>query len=412
MKKLLRKFKNRLTGRRPTKWPRASLPPEGTHRGNVLLSYIVEPLLLEKETQISNAHHHDWLSWKIARTFSRLGYAVDAVDYRDRVFRPEKPYNFFIGARTNFQRISKLLDKACLKIVHLDMAHWLFNNFAAYERCLDIQKRRGAALKSYKMQEMNWAIESADLATTNLGNQFNVGTYAYSGKPIYQFPLPSCSTFPFPESKDFEACRKHFIWFGSRGLAHKGLDLVLEAFAGMPDYHLTVCGPVRVENNTSKNFHFSPETDFEKAHHRELFNTPNIRTVGWVDIDTQVFREITNNAMAVIFPSCAEGGGASVITCMHAGLIPCVSYESNVEVGSFGITLKENTISEIQYSVKEMSSWPAEKIHRRARKAWKFARKFHTREYFSNEYERFVSRLVHDKLGNDKYNADYFAAVE
>jgi hypothetical protein len=48
-------------------------------------------------------------------------------------------------------------------------------------------------------------------------------------------------------------------------MVHKGLDLVLEAFADMPEYHLTVCGPIQKEQ------------DFERAYYRELYQVPNIR---------------------------------------------------------------------------------------------------------------------------------------
>ena len=43
---------------------------------------------------------------------------------------------------------------------------------------------------------------------------------------------------PSPEGKDFEVCRPHFMWLGSRGFVHKGLDVVLEAFSEMPELAL------------------------------------------------------------------------------------------------------------------------------------------------------------------------------
>ena len=39
-------------------------------------------------------------------------------------------------------------------------------------------------------------------------------------------------------------------------MVHKGLDLVLEAFAGMPEYHLTVCGPVAKEKDFEREKRF------------------------------------------------------------------------------------------------------------------------------------------------------------
>ena len=59
----------------------------------------------------------------------------------------------------------------------------------------------------------------------------------------------------------------------------KAPHLALEAFADMPEYHLTVCAPI------------DREQDFSCAYHRELFQTPTIQTVGWVDISSGKFEE-------------------------------------------------------------------------------------------------------------------------
>ena len=126
------------------------------------------------------------------------------------------------------------------------------------------------------------------------GNEFTLNTYSYANKPIYRVPISTTVLYSWPEEKDFEACRKRFLWLGSGGLVRKGLDLVLDAFAEMPEYDLTVCGPIQRER------------DFEKAYYKELYQTPNIHTVGWVDIASPEFIEITNNCIGLIYPSCLK----------------------------------------------------------------------------------------------------------
>jgi len=152
-----------------------SLKPEGSSQGNVLISYIVEPFLENRNEDVINSHTHHWESFQIVRTFLNLGYSVDIIDYRNNRFRPQKKYVIFLAARTNFQRIAMRLDEDCLKIVHLDTAHWLFNNTANYMRTLDFQNRRGVSVKSVKLVEPNWAVEYADCATV-LGNVFTINT--------------------------------------------------------------------------------------------------------------------------------------------------------------------------------------------------------------------------------------------
>jgi len=111
--------------------------------------------------------------------------------------------------------------------------------------------------------------------------------------------------YPWPEEKDFEDCRKRFIWFGGSDLAHKGLDLVLDAFAEMPEYDLAVCGPIQGEK------------EFERAHYQELYHTPNIHTIGWVDVSSPNFMKIMHNCIGLVYPSCSEGQCGSVVTCMQ-----------------------------------------------------------------------------------------------
>ena len=383
IKKIVRKFGIEISRYSPKlhEGEVVSLKPQNACHGNVLLSYIIEPFLLKDGEPVSNAHTHDWESLQIAKTFLDLGYAVDVIDYRNNIFIPKKDYSFFVAARTNFQRIAQLLNENCVKIVHLDTAHWLFNNSAVYRRCLDLQQRWGVTLKSFKWVEPNWAIECADYATV-LGNEFTVSTYSYAQKTIIPLSVPAVTVYPWAKDKNYGDCRNHFLWFGSSGLVHKGLDLVLETFAKMPDYHLYVCGPIQEEK------------DFEKAYYEELYQTPNIHTVGWVDISSSEFVEITNKCIGLIYPSCSEGQSGAVVTCLQAGLIPILSYESGVDVDTFGVILEDCSIDEIKISVQKVSNLPAEELKRMSRKAWEYARANHTRESFAKEYRRVVDKIM------------------
>jgi glycosyltransferase involved in cell wall biosynthesis len=368
----------------------ASLKTKNARQGSMLLSYIIDPFLLKDGEPISNAHTHDFESLLIAETFLDLGYDVDVIDYRDELFTPIKEYSFFVSARTNFQRIAKFLHDDCIKIVHLDMAHWLFNNYAAYKRCLDVKERKGIALRSYKMQEMNWAIEYADYATI-LGNEFTISTYKYAQKPLFRTPISTCYTYPWSRVKDFDNCRRNFLWLGSSGFIHKGLDLVVESFMELPDCHLYICGPIEGEK------------DFQRAFHKELYETKNIHTIGWVDVTSPEFIEITNKCVGVVYASCSEGGGGAVIQCMHAGLIPIVSYESSVDVADFGVILKNCSISEIKKTIQNVSRFPSSELARMAKSTWEFAQANHTRERFAQKYKETIEKIIANQRNHENF---------
>lgn len=358
-----------------------SLKPQIALKGNVLLSYIIEPFLLKNGQKISNAHTHYNESYQIVKTFLDLGFEVDIIDYRNTRYIPQKDYSIFVSARTNFQRIAELLNTDCIKIVHLDTAHWLFNNSASYQRCLSLKQRKGVTVDSFRCVEPNWAIEYADFATM-LGNEFTCATYSYSNKKIYKLPIASCINYPFPENKDFDQCRNNFLWIGSSGLVHKGLDLALDVFKLNHDKNLYVCGPI------------NSEILFEKAYYNELYNTENIKTIGWVDVESSIFKELVAKCIGLLYPSCSEGQSGSVITCLNAGLIPIVSYESGVDVNGFGIILENCSHESIKNAIEEVSAMSEQKLKEKSIKAWTYARENHTCEKYSQEFKSIVLDIL------------------
>jgi glycosyltransferase involved in cell wall biosynthesis len=352
-------------------------------RGTVLLAFVLEPFLLPEGERLPSGHTHFAEVVLLAKVFKDLGYAVDVVDYHDTSFVPRKRYDILVSSRVCLERYARLLGPQCLKIFNVTVSHWLCNNAAATTRCLDLQRRRGVSLGSYKLDDENWAIEHADFVIFRTGNDFVVDSYAYAGKPFARVPLCTHTVYPSPEGKDFDAARHTFLWLGSHGFVHKGLDLVLEAFAGMPEFKLLVCGPIK------------DEPQFEAAFDRELYHTPNIETVGWVDIAGEKFREIAARCVGLVYPSCAEGAAGNVLTCMQAGLIPVISYQSCVDMSTGnGVQIRSLDVAAVQEAVRAVAAMPAGELETLAMRAWRFARDHHTHERFSEEYRKAVEAAL------------------
>lgn len=365
------------------------LSPNQPSKGNVLFSYRIEPFLLKPGESIPHDHTWYWEVRQIAQTFLDLGYSVDVIQFHNHTFVPEKHYDFFIDIRDRLEALSPLLNKDCIKIFHVDVANMTFRNAAECRRHLELQQRRGITLRPKRYEVPNLGIEYADCATV-LGNDFTVGTFSYANKPMYRIPISTPVVYPFPEDRDFQSCRNHFLWLGSGGLVHKGLDLVLDAFAQMPEYHLTVCGPV---NN---------DQEFEQAFSRELYETPNIHTYGWIDVTSSEFIELTKKCLGLVFPSACEGQSGGVITCLHAGLIPIVSYETGVDVYDFGAILHNSSIEEIKAEVRRIANLPTAELKIMTRKAWEYARANHTREKFAQVYRDVVEQIIENRGKQNK----------
>lgn len=353
---------------------------DGNVRGRVLLSYIIDPFLAGDSPELPHSHTHFWETWMIARAWRDLGYRVDAISWTNLSFELKHPYDVVIDVRLNLERLAPYLPGA-LKILHTDTSHYTFNNPAQEARRQALTERRGIVLKPQRMLPENRAAEHAD-AVVYLGNGFTGGTYAFACKPLFRVPVSVPFTYDWPAAKDFDAVRKNFLWFGSGGLVHKGLDLVLEAFAGLPDFHLTVCGPIRRER------------DFEKAYFQELYQTPNIRTLGWIDVNGPDFIALARQTLGLVYPSCAEGGGSSALTCMHAGIIPLLTPETSVDLDtSYGVELRDITVAGLREAIRELAAQPADKLETMARGAWEFARSQHSREHFETAYRDLAGRF-------------------
>jgi hypothetical protein len=371
-----------------------SLRPDGISEGSVLLAYIIEPFLLKSDEKIPKSHTHFLESTLIAETFLEMGYNVDVISYRNNTFRPVKKYSFFISARTNFEQIAQHLNKECIKIAHLDVSHWITNNHLSYQRYFNAHKRRKAVIKPHKLIEPTFAIEFADYATV-LGNDFTLGTYQYANKKLFSVPVPTCVSYPFFENKNFNSIKQNYIWFGSTGMVHKGLDLVLEAFSQMPEYHLTVCGPI------------AKEKDFERVYYEELYKTRNINTVGWIDIESKEFEIILKKSVGIVYPSCAEGQSGGVLTCMQGGLIPIISQETGIDVrDEYGIILKDSSVEEIKNNVRYLSGLSGETLKLMASRAKDYVDMNHSKDAYKRRQREIIKTII--ELEEKKINTNLF----
>ena len=315
----------------------------------------------------------------MAHAFMEMGFRVEVCNWDDINYIPPDDTKIAIDIHSNLERWK--LPKDCIKVLHATGAHWSFQNEAESIRLDGVKIRRGVQLIPRRTAAPSRGTDVADHIVI-LGNEFTEQTFRFAVKPMTRVPISSAYEFPFPESRDYEMARKNFLWIGSYGMVHKGLDLVLEAFAEMPDLQLTVCG--RPEK----------EEDYFRLYEKELKDTPNIHFHGWVDMASSEFSKIALTHASVVYPSCSEGGGGSVIHCMHAGMIPVCTREASVDLNDFGVLIREGSVSAVQEAVRKVASMSALEVGDRARASWEHVRAIHTREQFRNNYRAFALSLT------------------
>ena len=378
LRRLLQKVRHVLHHQRS-----ASVAPDGQPKGRVLVSYIHEPFL-RGAGELPRTHVHYWRTYEIVRIFLELGYAVDVISYHNRTFRPRHEYVLFTDPRWNLERLSDRLNDDCLRVMMIDTANMTFQNAAETRRLLDLQERRGFTLRPRRFEYPNHGIEYADCATI-VGNDVTMSTYRYAGKPLLPVPVNPAVAMDHIPDRNLGAVRNRFLWFGSGGMVHKGLDLVLEVFARNPDLELVVVGPVE------------READFVHAYRRELYDLPNIETMGWMDVSGARFRQVLGSVVGMVYPSCSEGQSGTAALTMHAGVIPICSRESGLDIEpDVGIMLDDCSLEAIEDAVRSVAGRSDANLAAMSEQAHRYAATHHSAEAFVSRYRSLAEDLLAD----------------
>ena len=352
-------------------------------RGTVVISYLTWPFHEELDSPKGRGHTNAYEVREMAAAFVELGFRVEVSDWNDSSYMPPSECHVAIDLHSNLERWSRSLPASCKKVLHATGCHWQILNNGESLRLQGIKERKGTNLQPRRQVEPTSAAESADVIVV-LGNEYTVDSYRFSRKPVVRVPISSAYEFDEISGRNPGKAKKRFLWVGSYGMVHKGLDLVLDAFAGMPDLELTICG--RPEK----------EDDFFRLYERELKHASNINLHGWIDMSSPEFLEISRTHAAVVYPSSSEGGAGSVIHCMHAGMVPICTREASVDLMDFGILIKESTVEAVQAACREFASMTDYDVKTRAHKSYDHVRRVHTREQFAKNYRAFAAEITKD----------------
>ncbi|MEK7607400.1 MAG: glycosyltransferase [Patescibacteria group bacterium] len=378
-------LKNKITNKI---WGVVNVPVLNKKKGDVLISYITAPFTLFPWEKKTDPHSNYWECRKIARLFSIRGYSVDCINAGEHRFIPHKNYIVCVDIQQDLERLSKYLPASCKKVIHIDNPYSIYYNKQESERLKKLQERRGAILNPKRQIKLSQSVARADFLE-GFGNKTVHNSYREFGKPIFPIPISVSEKFNFPENKNFEKARKHFLYFGGGGAVLKGLDLAVEAFARLPDLYLHIVGPAPFES------------DFTKEYEKELklqniicYGRPKINDNGHINIGGKPFMEVMNMCAAVIYPSAAEGTSGAVIQAIHAGLIPIVTPETGIDPQIGGIILHNPTVESVMKTVKDFSKMPGSMLKKYAHDAWSYVNQHHTKETFSNAYAKFIDNIL------------------
>jgi glycosyltransferase involved in cell wall biosynthesis len=347
----------------------------------VLISYITAPF---KKQSLSHTNYYEVTC--AAEIFNELGYQVDVMDFEGWVPNLDE-YDVIYGFGDVFQKYfeSGLSEK---KTIYYGAGmHGCHQNTATLKRVKSVYKRKGKWIaKSARFVEKTWTHQTSLVdGIIALGNEECKKTYEkyYDGK-VYSLPAPFFKTLhghDVLKSRQPKA-QKSFLWFGSTGLVHKGLDLCLDYFSSRPELNLHICGNIL------------SEPEFVKLYKHELFDMANIHVHGFIDVASLKFKSILEKCSFTILPSCSEGGSPSVLTAIGNGAhIPLITKETSVSTGC-EIEIRELSISGVDNAVRIAENLSDEEIDRLSRKNLEYVVKNHSQEVYYANLKFFIEDIL------------------
>jgi glycosyltransferase involved in cell wall biosynthesis len=345
-----------------------------------LLCYVVEPIAADLRGEVVNRFSNGGIALSWARVLNELGYQVDIIEWDNTIFEPHHQYDLvvFHGGK-NFEKIYPLL-MGKPRIIHfLTGSYWRFNNAREDKRRSDFKRRHGitVARDRYIYASEDRVNSTAD-AIIVLGDSSMKDTYSKYSKVLTidnaSFDDPHFNTV----EKDYGIAKGNFLFFAGAGNIHKGLDLAIEAFAGLNEnlYIMTVL-----------------DREVLEVYEEEL-RLPNIHLIGEVPMRTEKFYRIIDKCAYVILPSCSEGQAGSVVECMNQGLIPIVSKETRLDARNYGVVLNKTSIETIRETVQELMLQTSAQVARRAKLTRQVAISQHSPEVFRKSLKNHLQNIL------------------
>ncbi|MBB4803680.1 glycosyltransferase involved in cell wall biosynthesis [Flavobacterium nitrogenifigens] len=353
------------------------------YKKNALLTYITVPFIKDS---FVHTNYFEAKSW--AKILSELGYNIDVVNYEYNSELDLSKYDIICGFGNVFQKYFEGSYNKKIKTIYYGTGmHVCHQNHATLQRIKNVYDHKGIWLgKSARFVEKTWTHQTSLVdGIIALGNDKCADSFKkyYEGK-VLAVPAPFYHIHNAEElinQRSVEA-NKNFLWFGSSGLIHKGLDLLLDYFSNNPDLTLHVCGPI------------DKEVDFVNVYRKELFENKNIITYGFLDINSETFVEILKKCSFVVFPSCSEGGSPSVLTVVgNGGLIPIISHETTVSTAN-EIWIEKLTYEGIEQSIKMAISLDGATIKKMQIDNYEFVKEHNSTSNYYNELKSAITSLV------------------
>jgi len=285
-------------------------------------------------------------SYRTAIALNKLGYLVTVVN-RNVKMKLDGKFDLYYGLAVGgsgkyFEHYYKMVKNASIKIALSSGASQHITSKNYKHRVLAFEKRNNCILSEsvqrFGSTSFNTLMNELD-AIFYHGHEFTLSSYSKVKTKKYKIPSPINDNIvpKFKEINEDHSRTKKFFFYSGSGLLHKGLDLIIESFADLPDYELFVAV-------------LNPEKWFLKHYNDILSKSQNITWLGSIKPDSSAMKNVAMKCGFVISASCSDADPVSILECMRYGMIPVVTKETDISIKN-KLQINEHTIASIKRSV-------------------------------------------------------------
>lgn len=333
---------------------------------HAVLSYMLIPPI-KVPGYFSRVHNNRLKSFYIAKSLNQMGFDVEIRNYLRMDFEPGRDCALFIGHNISFATIVKRLRTGVPRILIITGSYPQFGNEQQAIRARNLEARRGIRLKVYEdniVPDLSENLELADRILV-LGSEFVRNTYPEK----YRHKMVLFNNILNVPLRKREISYRNFLFISSIGQVHRGLDLVLEVFAGRQE-KLYVCSS------------FRQEPEFEAAYRKELHETENVIPEGFMNMGSKRAAEVFSDCGFCILPSCSEGQSGSVLSAMGKSLLPIITRNCGIpNVERYGWVIEGAGVEDVRDAVEAALSADENELARRRETMWRAMKDFTGAEF-------------------------------
>ena len=316
--------------------------------------------------------------YQLLLPFINMGYIIDIypAEHLKEGDICDIKYDVIFGFGPTYMKLITKNPNA-LKILFItENAPWIVRKKYAERLCW--YKERTGKFPKHAYSRTNFYVDEmfslSDYGISINGTN-NISSMQSKLRPIYQMNVNALYGKHKDINKDHNSTRRKFLWFGSTGAIHKGLDLLVEAFRRLPEYQLDVYGANLLELK-----------DMELPPNVLICNKINIFSERFID-------EVVNEHTYVVSLSCSEGMQSSIATCMMYGIIPIVSIETGYDDNPYVIMSESHDMNQIISVIKKCASTTSEELLKLEHDVMSFAKSHYTIEQFTETYNQIISKI-------------------